>query len=247
MTKRVKTKKIVLLDAHAIIHRAYHALPDFSSSGGKPTGALYGLCSMLIKIINDFKPDYLIACYDLPGKTFRHEVYKDYKAGRAETESDLARQLEESQNIFKGFSIPIYAHPGFEADDILGTIIHKLRKEKNINIIIASGDLDTLQLVDGKRVQVYTLKRGLNDTILYDEKAVKDRFGFTPQFLTDFKGLKGDPSDNIIGVPGVGEKTASLLVKNFGSVENIYKILKKDPSKLEKVGIKPRIIGGCSL
>ncbi|MGH7249980.1 MAG: 5'-3' exonuclease, partial [Minisyncoccia bacterium] len=192
-------KKLILLDAHAIIHRAYHALPEFMSSKGEPTGALYGLSSMLMKIITELKPDYIIACYDLPQKTFRHEVYDAYKAGRAKTDEALAVQLQKSRDIFKAFDIPIYDSPGFEADDVLGTIVYKHKKDKGIDIIIASGDMDTMQLVDDKKVQIYTLKKGITDTILYDEDAVITRFGFKPGLLPDYKGLRGDPSDNIIG------------------------------------------------
>ncbi len=235
-------KKLVLLDSHAIIHRAYHALPDFSSSKGEPTGALYGLSTMLMKIVSELKPDYVAACYDLPGKTFRHEAYDAYKAGRAKTDDALVAQLQSSRKIFDAFGIPIYDAPGFEADDILGTISEQFKKEKNLEIIIASGDMDTMQLIDGKRVQVYTLKKGLNDTILYDEDAVRTRFGFGPELLPDYKGLRGDPSDNIIGIKGIGEKTATDLIVNFGGVEDIYKKLKKKEKDFLDKGIKPRII-----
>ncbi|MEK7081463.1 MAG: DNA polymerase [Patescibacteria group bacterium] len=237
-------KKLVLLDAHAIIHRAYHALPEFSTSKGQPTGGLYGVSAMLIKIINELKPDYIVACYDLPKPTFRHEVYKDYKAGRAKAEEDLISQIIESRKIFEAFNIPIYEKEGFEADDILGTIVEELSAKdgKDTDIIIASGDMDTLQLVSGKKVRVYTLKKGINDTIIYDEDGVKERFGFFPELLPDYKGLKGDPSDNIIGIKGIGDKTAVELIKNFGSIENIYKKLKKDKGAFEKAGFSPRII-----
>ena len=239
----VKSKKIlVLLDAHAIIHRAYHALPEFLSSKGEPTGALYGLSSMLMKIITELKPDYIAACYDLPQKTFRHEAYEEYKAGRAKADESLVEQLKNSRKIFEAFNVPIYDSPGFEADDILGTIVEKYKKEKDLNIIIASGDMDTMQLVDDKKVQIYTLKRGINDTILYDENAVLKRFGFSPKFLPDYKGLRGDPSDNIIGVKGIGEKTAGNLIANFGKIEDLYKIIKKDPSALLRAGVKERIV-----
>ena len=235
-------KKIVLLDSHAIIHRAYHALPDFASSTGVPTGALFGIASMLMKIISDLRPDYIIACYDLPQKTFRHEVYKEYKAGRAKADPTLVSQIISSRKIFEAFDIPIYDAPGFEADDILGTIAHQFEKEKNMHFIIASGDMDTMQLVDGKKVQVYTLKKGITDTILYDEDAVISRFGFGPKLLPDYKGLRGDPSDNIIGIKGIGEKTATELITNFGTVENIYKKLKSEPDAFKKIKITDRII-----
>ena len=240
--KKDKKKTLVLLDAHAIIHRAYHALPEFMSSEGEPTGALYGISNMLMKIIVDLKPDYIVACYDLPQKTFRHEAYDAYKAGRAKADEALVSQLIKSREIFQAFNIPIYDAPGFEADDVLGTIVEELKNKKEINIIIASGDMDTMQLIDGKKVQVYTLKKGINDTILYDEEKVLERFGFKPELLPDYKGLRGDPSDNIIGIKGIGEKTATNLIVNFGTIEEIYKKLKKDPESISKSGISPRVL-----
>lgn len=242
MKNEIKT--LVLLDAHAIIHRAYHALPEFLSSKGEPTGALYGLSSMLMKITTELKPDYIVACYDLPQKTFRHEAYDQYKAGRAKTEDALILQLKNSRQIFNAFNIPIYDAPGFEADDILGTIVEKYKKDSNLKIIIASGDMDTMQLVDNKKVQVYTLKKGINDTILYDEDAVFARFNFKPKFLPDYKGLRGDPSDNIVGIKGVGEKTAEILISKFGTIEEIYKQLQNKNYELhfKEIGISPRMI-----
>lgn len=240
--KSDKKRKLVLLDAHAIIHRAYHALPEFASSKGEPTGALYGLSTMLMRLIADFSPDYIAACYDLPGKTFRHESYEHYKAGRKKTDDALAVQLGTSRAIFEAFNIPIYDCPGFEADDLLGTITEQYKKDKSLEIIIASGDMDTMQLIDGERVKVFTLKKGINDTALYDEPAIIARFGFGPTQIPDFKGLKGDPSDNIIGVAGIGDKTATTLIKEFGTVEGIYKTLKKDPSTLLRAGMTERIV-----
>ena len=212
---KTKTKKIVLLDAHAIIHRAYHALPGFSTKDGDPTGALFGVCTMLFKIINDFNPDSIIACYDLPEKTFRHEAYDDYKGGRAKTDDELIFQLEASKSIFKAFNIPMYSVAGFEADDMLGTIVEQTKDMKDVDIVIASGDMDTMQLVDGDKVIVYTLKKGIKDTVVYNEEAMRERYGFGPDLLPDYKGLSGDPSDNIIGVPGIGDKTATTLIKSF--------------------------------
>ena len=240
--KQENVKTIVLLDSHAIIHRAYHALPEFLSSNGEPTGALYGLSTMLMKIIADLKPDYIIACYDLPQKTFRHEAYDGYKAGRAKTDDALVLQLQNSRKIFEAFNIPMYDVPGFEADDILGTIVEQLKENKKLNIIIASGDMDTMQLVDDKKVQVYTLKKGISDTILYDEDKVVERFGFKPVFLPDYKGLRGDPSDNIIGIKGIGEKTATTLITTFGTIEEIYRKLKVKSEKFKELGLSDRII-----
>lgn len=243
MAKARAPKRLVLLDAHAIIHRAYHALPDFTSPKGEPTGALYGLSSMLLRIIQDFSPDYIAACYDLPGPTVRHEAYADYKATRKTAEDALTTQLDTSRRVFEAFCIPIYERAGFEADDILGTIAHLLKDDADTEIIIASGDMDTLQLVDDGRVKVYTLKKGLNDTVLYDAKAVVARWGFPPELIPDYKGLRGDPSDNIKGVPGIGEKTATDLITQFGSIEDLYATLKKDEKRLLDKGIKARIVG----
>jgi DNA polymerase I len=245
MAKKVsRTKKrIVLLDTHAIIHRAYHALPEFTGPTGAPTGALYGLVAMLLKIVTDLKPDYIAACYDLPKPTIRHEAYAEYKGTRAKTDDALAQQLGESRKVFEAFSIPMYEREGFEADDLLGTIAHMMKKEKGVEVVIASGDMDTLQLVDGERVRVYTLKKGINDTIFYDEKAVVDRFGFSPALIPDWKGLRGDPSDNIKGVPGIGEKTATELITGFGSIEKIYATLEKGDEPFLKRGVKARMIG----
>ncbi len=238
----IKLKKLVLLDAHAILHRAYHALPDFTSPQGEPTGGLYGLVTMLIRILGELRPDYVIACYDLPDTTFRKELYDNYKAGRQKTDDDLVAQLIRSRDIFTAFNIPIYDQPGFEADDIIGTIVDKVKGDKKLQTIIASGDMDTLQLVSGDKVVVYTLKKGLSETITYNELAVLERFGFVPQLLPDYKGLRGDPSDNIIGIPGIGDKTATELITKFGSIEEIYQTLKKDKQKLLQAGIKERIV-----
>jgi DNA polymerase I len=237
-----KGKTLVLLDAHAILHRAFHALPDFSSPSGEPTGALYGVVAMLLKIVEELKPDYIAACYDLPEPTYRHEAFKEYKSGRKKTDDGLVAQIERSRDIFEALGIPIYEHVGFEADDMLGTIAHQMKKEKDLTVIIASGDMDTMQCIDKKRVQVYTLRKGIKDTVLYDEKAVIERYGFGPQSVPDYKGLRGDPSDNIPGIAGIGEKTGTELIKEFKTLEKMYKELKKGEEKFLAIGIKPRII-----
>lgn len=235
-------KRLVLLDTHAILHRAYHALPELSSSKGEPTGALYGLISMLVRIITDLGPDYIVAAYDLPGGTYRHDAFDGYKAKRAKTEDALVAQINRARDVLKAFGIPLYEQPGFEADDVIGTIVEKVKHKHDLEVIIASGDMDTLQLVSGDRVRVYTLRKGLTDTALYDEDAVKARFGFGPELLPDYKGFRGDPSDNIPGVAGIGEKTASILISQFGSVEEIYKTLEKHPDWFEKAGIKGKTL-----
>jgi len=242
MATKENKKRLVLLDAQAILHRAYHALPDFSSSKGEPTGALYGLSLMLLKIINELKPDFIVACFDVKDPTYRHIAYEAYKAGRKKTEDDLIFQIDKSKEIFESFGVPVFEKSGFEADDLLGTITERLKNDKGVEIVIASGDMDTMQLIEKDRVKVYTLKKGIKDTIIYDEKTVKERFGFEPELLPDYKGLRGDPSDNIIGIKGIGEKTATDLIINFGTIEEIYKKLKKDEKSFEEKGIKKRII-----
>jgi DNA polymerase-1 len=240
-----ETPTLVLLDSHAILHRAYHALPDFTSPTGEPTGALYGVTTMLLKIIEDFKPQYIAACYDLPEPTYRHEAYKEYKGGRSKTDDALITQIGQARNIFKHFGIPIFEKAGFEADDLIGTIAHLTADTPELRVVIASGDMDTLQCVDKNRVEVFTLKRGINDTIIYDETAVKARFGFGPKMVIDYKGLRGDPSDNIPGIRGIGEKTATTLITTFGTLEQIYKKLeaKGGDEKFLEAGITKRIIG----
>lgn len=243
MTKTIeKNRTLVLLDVHAIVHRAYHALPDFASSKGEPTGALYGLCLMLFKIIEEFKPDYIAACFDLPKPTYRHEAYEGYKAGRKKADDELVSQLKRAHEVFTALSIPMYSKEGFEADDMLGTIVEQMKGEEDLKIVIASGDMDTMQLIDNDHITVFTLRKGVKDTVLYGEKEVRERFGFTPSQLTDYKGLRGDPSDNIIGIKGIGEKTATTLIQRFGTIEEMYKAIDADKrAEFKKIGVTERI------
>jgi len=224
-------KTLVLLDSHAILHRAYHALPPFmSKKTGEPTGALYGFSTMLLKVIRELKPDYLLAAIDLPGPTFRDALYKAYKGKRPEAEDALISQLKRLPDLISAFGIEVVSAPGFEADDVLGTIAEQtknIKTLKDLRIIVVSGDMDTLQLVEDDKIVVYTMRKGMEDTVLYDEEKVKERYGFGPRLIPDFKGLKGDPSDNITGVRGIGEKTATDIIKNFGSIENLYKEIEK--------------------
>lgn len=236
-----KPLRLVLLDTHAILHRAYHALPELSSSKGEPTGALFGLVSMLLKLIQDLKPDYLVAARDLPGATVRHELFEAYKATRAKADDALVAQLSRAPIVYEAFGIPLYAAPGFEADDVLGTIVQQVSARRDIETVVASGDMDTLQLVS-PRVSVYTMRKGISDTVLYDERTVEERYGFPPERVTDYKALRGDPSDNIPGVKGIGEKTATELVKAFGSIERMYEALATEPQRFAAAGIKPRTL-----
>lgn len=222
-----KHNTLVILDAHALIHRAFHALPGLMSPQGEPMGAVYGVASILLKLIRELKPTHMAAAFDLPSPTFRHEAYEAYKAQRAEAPDELVTQFEKARRLIHAFGISTFEKEGFEADDIIGALKERFKKEKNVNIVIVSGDLDMLQLVENDRVLVYTMKKGLKDTITYNEAAVRERFGFAPVYLPDFKGLKGDPSDNIIGVKGIGEKTASRLIQEYATLEKLYHALKK--------------------
>lgn len=223
--------RLILIDSHAVIHRAYHALPPLHTPDGEPTNAVYGFTTILLRILRELKPDFVVAAFDLPGPTFRHVAYERYKAQRPETPSDLSSQFTKVREVLAAFSIPVFEKEGYEADDIIGTIAKKLEKKKNLEVIIVTGDMDTLQLVR-PGLKVYAMKKGITETVVYDEKTVKERYGFGPRQLIDFKGLKGDSSDNIPGVKGIGEKTASELIKNFGSIEGIYKALKKGSAKI---------------
>lgn len=240
MKKSNKTT-IVLLDAHAILHRGYHAMQGFATKDGRPTGALYGFITMVLKIFDEIKPDYIAACFDLPKPTFRHTSYDGYKQGRAKTDDALIDQIKESYKLCESLSIPVYTAEGFEADDLLGTLAEQIKKDKNYRVVIASGDMDTLQLVDDNRVVVFTLKKG-NEGVLYTEEKVIERFGFPPLRIPDYKGLAGDQSDNIIGISGIGDKTATELIKKYGTIEEIYTTLKQDSQTLLTDGFKERMV-----
>ena len=235
-------KRLVILDTHAILHRAYHALPDFSSSKGEPTGALYGLVSILVRIMQDLGPDYVAAAFDLPGGTFRHAAYEQYKSTRMKAEDDLIAQIKRSRDVLKAFGLPLYEAKGFEADDVIGTIVEQTKKDKNLEVVIASGDMDTLQLVQGERVKVFTMRKGLTDIVTYDEDKVRERYGFGPEAVPDLKGIMGDASDNIKGVPGVGEGSALKLIQTYGGLDGVYKAIKKDGVEkvAKKAGIQTR-------
>lgn len=222
-------KRLVLIDANALIHRSFHALPPLTTRKGELVNAVYGFTSILLKVINELKPDYMIAAFDLALPTFRHIEYEDYKATRPKAPDELYEQIPKAKEILETFGIPILEKEGFEADDVIGTVAKEITKDK-IEALIITGDLDTLQLVDDK-IKVYTMKRGLSDTIIYGEKEVQKRYGLKPKQLIDFKALRGDPSDNIPGVRGIGEKTACALLKEFSSIKNLYKQIGKMTKK----------------
>jgi len=219
-----KRKKLVLIDGNAIIHRAFHALPPLTTKKGELVNAVYGFSSILLKVIEDIQPDYILASFDLAGPTFRHEEYKEYKATRVKAPDELYAQIERVKELTRAFNIPIYEKAGFEADDVIGTIARQANEVSDLETIIVTGDLDTLQLVNDK-TKIYALRRGMSDVMIYDADKVRKRYEIEPSQVIDFKGLKGDPSDNIPGVKGVGEKTAIELVKKYKSIEGIYEHL----------------------
>ena len=242
MKENNKTKKLILIDGNALMHRAYHALPPLTTKKGEVVNAVYGFTSVLLKVIKELRPDYMICTFDVAGGTFRDKIYSEYKAGRKKPDQEFYDQIPKIKEIVKILNIPIVEKKGFEADDVIGTLSKQANNELRIEnyelrTTIVTGDLDALQLVD-KNIEVYTLRKGIKDTVVYDEKAVQERYGLNPGQIIDFKGLRGDPSDNIPGVKGIGEKGASTLLKDFGSIEKLYEAIEKD-----KTGemIKPRI------
>ncbi|MBI2053607.1 MAG: DNA polymerase I [Candidatus Sungbacteria bacterium] len=224
-------KRFVLIDSHAIIHRAYHALPPLTTPAGEPVQAVYGFTTMLMRILAELKPDYIAAAFDMAGPTFRHAAYERYKAQRPKAPSELISQFSKVRDVARAFGIPVLELQGYEADDVIGTVAKKMEKQKGVETIVVTGDMDALQLIR-PGLKVYTMRKGISDTVTYDEKAVRERFGFGPEKLVDYKGLRGDPSDNIPGVKGVGEKTAAELIKAFGSIDEVYKALKKKNKKI---------------
>lgn len=222
MTK--KKQKLILVDGHALIHRAFHALPPLTTKQGELVNAVYGFTTIFLKALRELKPEYIAVTFDKGRKTFRNKIYPEYKAQRKSAPPELYEQIPKIKKILKLFKVPIYELDDYEADDLIGTIsnLKEVNKPK-IETIIVSGDLDLLQLVD-KNTKVYTLKRGLSDIVIYDEKNVKQRYdGLAPNQLIDYRALKGDPSDNIPGVAGVGEKTAISLLNEFKTLDNLYK------------------------
>jgi len=235
-------KRLIIIDSNSLIHRAYHALPPLTTKRGELVNAIYGFLLVFFKAIREFQPDFIAACFDFPAPTFRHKKFKEYKAKRPPAPEELYQQIPKVKEILKGFNVPILEKEGFEADDIIGTIAQLAPKKQilpEIETIILSGDLDTLQLVN-PQTKVYTLRKGVRDIILYDQSLVKEKYqGLGPSQLLDFKALKGDPSDNIPGVTGIGEKTAKDLIYKFGSLENLYQELEKPSAKAKK--LKPKL------
>lgn len=225
-------RKLVLIDGNAILHRAYHALPPLITKKGEPINAVYGLVSMLLRVIMDLKPTHIAVAFDEKEPTFRHKEFPSYQAQRPSITKELSSQFDKARSVFESIGIPVYSKPGFEADDIIGTIANSSVKSKKIDeVIIITGDRDILQLV-GTNVKVYMPVVGLTNARLMGPKEVVEKIGVFPGQIPDYKALVGDPSDNYPGIPGVGSKTAIELIKRFKTLENIYKHLDEIPKKI---------------
>lgn len=234
-------ERLIIIDSNSVIHRAFHALPPLSTKKGEMVNAVYGFLLVFFKAIKEFHPDHIVAAFDLPFPTFRHKRFKGYKAKRPPTVKELYDQIPRVKEILKAFNVPIFEKKGFEADDIIGTISQRFSKEQKgskRDVVILSGDSDVLQLVN-KNTKAFLLRRGVKDTILYDEKLVKEKYqGLNPSQLDEFKALRGDPSDNIPGVKGIGEKTAIHLIKQFDTLEGIYSNLGKENDISQNIRLK---------
>ncbi|HTD45864.1 MAG TPA: DNA polymerase I [bacterium] len=217
MPARTGRHLLVLIDANGLVYRAFYALPYFTTSDGQPTNAVYGFTTMLLKVLEEESPEYVAVAFDKPGPTFRHEAYAEYKATRRKMPDDLRPQVGLAKEVVDALQLPVFEVAGFEADDVIGALARQAEAQ-GIDVLIVTGDLDALQLVS-PHTRVMMTSRGITETTIYDEAAVRERFGIAPQQIPDLKSLKGDTTDNIPGVPGVGEKTASRLLGQYGSVE----------------------------
>lgn len=217
--------KLLIIDSHALLHRAYHALPkDSLTQKGKPINAVYGFFSMLLSAIEELDPDYLITCFDARGPTFRHKKFIGYQAHRPKMEDELKGQVKLTRETLEEAQIPVKMIEGYEADDLAGTIANRLKAEgsmPNANVIIVTGDKDLMQLVD-KKTKLYLLRNGISGGELIGPEEVEEKLGVSPKQVVDYKALIGDASDNYPGVYGIGPKTAEKLFDQFDTVKEIY-------------------------
>lgn len=231
----ISDSKFIIIDGPAVLHRAWHALPKLTDPNGRVISAVYGFVSLLLKLLREQKPGYVAVAFDTPAPTFRHQAYKEYKATRVAQPQEFYDQFPIIKNLLTTFGIKVLEKDGFEADDLIGA----LAKKSSLDNLIVTGDLDTLQLVNPK-TQVYFLRQGISEIKIYDQEAVKNRYDLVPEQLIDFKALRGDPSDNIPGARGIGEKTALVLIQKFGNLEQIYQHL-KDCEKGENCQIRDSV------
>lgn len=225
-------KRFLIIDASALMHRAYYALPKLTNAQGMVVNAVYGFFSSLFHVLKEQNPQYVVAVFDSPGPTFRHKEYPLYKATRVKAPDDFYAQFSKTKEILKLLKIPVVAKAGYEADDLIGVMVKKAKHFPG-RILILTGDFDLLQLV-GPRVDVLLIRTGVSQTVLYNEKRAREKLeGLAPNKIIDLKGLAGDSSDNIPGVPGIGPKTALRLLKHFGSLENIYQAFEEGQADLK--------------
>lgn len=238
MTKDKEPIRLMVIDGNALIHRSFHAIPPtLSTKDGTVVNAVYGFTSFLLRAIAEFHPEYIVLTLDRKAPTFRHEEYADYKATRTKAPDELYEQIPLVKEVATAMDIPIFELDGFEADDLIGTIVTRSEQETKFENYIVTGDMDSLQLVS-PRTKVYAMSRGLNESVTYDEARVFERYGLKPNQIVDYKALRGDPSDNIPGVKGIGEKTATELLQNFKTLDGVYKANEKSNEL-----IKARIAG----
>ena len=233
-------KKLLLIDGHALLYRAFHAIPNMTAPDGFPTGAIFGFLSMLFKALTDIKPTHALVTFDMPGKTFRDSMAADYKAHRKPQPDELTLQLPKLKEILAALDIPVYEKAGYEADDLLGIISHKTPKDV-LNMIV-TGDMDLLQLVDN-RTHVYRFKIGFSEIQIFDIDKMAEVYRLHPTQWVDYKAIRGDTSDNIPGVPGIGEKGGLELVQVFGSLDGVYEAVEKQDKRI-KAGTLKKLIAG---
>ncbi|MHB9130651.1 MAG: DNA polymerase I [Armatimonadota bacterium] len=224
------TQRLAIIDAYSLLYRAFFALPPLTNKQGEVTNAVYGFTSMLLKLLDEEKPDYIAVAFDMPAATFRHEAFADYKAQRKPMPDALRPQVSMTREVIEAMHIPMMGIAGFEADDIIGTLARQAEAE-GFDVLIVTSDRDALQLVDD-RVHVLATKKGLSETVEYHPQMVMAKYGVTPAQITDMKALTGDTSDNIPGVPGIGEKTAAKLIAQYHSLENLLEHAEEVPGKV---------------
>lgn len=226
-------KRLVLIDGHSLLHRAFHALPPLTTPEGKPIGAVYGLVRMLLKLFKDLEPTYVGVAMEAKGPTFRHKEFKAYKEQRPEMDKELEAQIPEAHYLLRTLGIPLYVAESYEGEDVIASLIEKLGKKAD-EIVVVTGDRDLFQLIKGK-VRVFVPEKGLSQGSLYGSKDIVEKMGIKPEQVVDYKALCGDASDNIPGVRGIGEKTAKELLKEYGTLEGIYRHLNDLPEKTRKL------------
>lgn len=236
-------ERFILVDSNSLIHRAFHALPEtLTDKKGNPTNAVFGFARIFLRALKDFKPTYVATTFDFPGKTFRDKLFPTYKATRPKTPEDLTSQFPQVKKLLEKMGLPIFEKEGFEADDLLASLKKKIRAQMpEAEIIILTGDNDTLQLVDEK-TKVASPARGIQPPVLFDPEKIQEKYGLKPEQMLDFKALVGDPSDNVPGLRGIGPKTASDLLKKFKNLEGIFKAAKSASRRTPAGGIPPKLL-----